>query len=187
MKKQLRKSVFETNSSSTHSICINSTGHYMIPEKIHFENDGCFGWDWETYHEVYAKAGYLYIALLERCHWHCEDKNNAEQLLNAVKDVQNELTSMLTELGVKEVTFDDVKISEYTYGDKTSRYISFEGYIDHTEDLCDFVAAVMEDKELLAHYLFCPDSCVITGNDNSDESLSSYVPETCDVEFYKGN
>lgn len=47
MKKQLRKSVFETNSSSTHSICINSTGDYMIPEKIHFENDGCFGWDWD--------------------------------------------------------------------------------------------------------------------------------------------
>jgi hypothetical protein len=39
----------------------------------------------------------------------------------------------------------------------------------------------------LAHYLFCPDSCVITGNDNSCESLSSYVPESCDVEFYKGN
>lgn len=187
MKKQLRKSVFETNSSSTHSICINSTGDYMIPEKIHFENDGCFGWDWDTYNDVYAKAGYLYIALLERCHWNCEDKNNTEQLLNSVKEVQNKLTSMLTELGVKEVTFDDVKINEYIYNDETHRYISFGGYIDHTEDLDDFITAVMSDKELLAHYLFCPDSCVITGNDNSDDELCSYVPESCDVEFYKGN
>lgn len=187
MKKQVRKSVFETNSSSTHSICINSKGHYMIPETIHFENDGCFGWDWETYHEVYTKAGYLYIALLSRCDYDCEDQNNAEQLLNSVKKVQNELTSMLTELGVKEVTFDDVKINEYTYNNEIHRYISFEGYIDHTEDLGDFIDAVMSDKELLAHYLFCPDSCVVTGNDNSYERLSSYIPDECDVEFYKGN
>lgn len=45
MKRQIRKSVFETNSSSTHAICITKKkDNYKLPDHIDFEF-GEFGWD----------------------------------------------------------------------------------------------------------------------------------------------
>lgn len=44
MKRQIRKSVFETNSSSTHAICITKKkDNYKLPDHIDFEF-GKFGW-----------------------------------------------------------------------------------------------------------------------------------------------
>lgn len=57
-----RKGVFETNSSSTHSITI-VPGDY-VPDKIPMAGDVCvvytgeFGWERETYHDAATKASY---------------------------------------------------------------------------------------------------------------------------------
>ena len=64
MKTQIRRSVFETNSSSTHSISI-----VREPTNIHFPttlefNVGEFGWEWKTYSDYLSKASYLYTAIL---------------------------------------------------------------------------------------------------------------------------
>jgi hypothetical protein len=42
--KQIRKGVFETNSSSTHSICIAKDDGLTIPKSLHFDF-GEFGWE----------------------------------------------------------------------------------------------------------------------------------------------
>ena len=50
MKKQIRQGVFETNSSSTHSMCIHP-GNKYVPNmsKLKIET-GEFGWEEETYY-----------------------------------------------------------------------------------------------------------------------------------------
>lgn len=59
MKIQLRKNVFETNSSSIHSICISKDDSYTLPESCKFELKQ-YGWgpDYE-----YNVGNYLYTAL----------------------------------------------------------------------------------------------------------------------------
>jgi hypothetical protein len=48
MKRQVRYGVFETNSSSTHSICIlTETEQLSIPDRVEFECDE-FGWEVDT-------------------------------------------------------------------------------------------------------------------------------------------
>jgi len=59
--KVIRKSVFETNSSSTHSICISkNNGSIAFPDEVHF-NFGEYGWEFET---IYNTASYLYTAIV---------------------------------------------------------------------------------------------------------------------------
>lgn len=59
MKRQIRKSVFETNSSSTHAICITKKkDNYKIPKHIDFEF-GEFGWEHDEYSDPETKLSYL--------------------------------------------------------------------------------------------------------------------------------
>lgn len=61
MKRQIRSSVFETNSSSIHSLCITKKKDYKLPEIVIF-NSGEYGWGPETECNT---GNYLYTALLE--------------------------------------------------------------------------------------------------------------------------
>lgn len=79
MKRQIRRSVFETNSSSTHAICI-SKGDYNIINHIDFDV-GDFGWECETYRSLYGKASYLIIAILDL------DKETSDNYLNKLTDI----------------------------------------------------------------------------------------------------
>lgn len=59
MKRQIRKSVFETNSSSTHAICITKKkDNYKLPDHIDFEF-GEFGWRYDEYSDPETKLSYL--------------------------------------------------------------------------------------------------------------------------------
>ncbi len=53
---QIRKGTFETNSSSTHSICISKEPVTKYPKSIHFYL-GRYGWEQDT---VVDTASYLY-------------------------------------------------------------------------------------------------------------------------------
>ena len=59
--RQIRRGVFETNSSSTHSICISKEPVKHIPDSIHF-SFGEYGWENDC---VYDTASYLYTAMYE--------------------------------------------------------------------------------------------------------------------------
>lgn len=63
--KNIRNKVFETNSSSTHSISIsaNSKGLYdtIVPEnKVITLSGGKFGWEWSKFNDLLTKADYAY-------------------------------------------------------------------------------------------------------------------------------
>jgi hypothetical protein len=64
MKKQnIRHGVFETNSSSTHSICIPKQDNLEFPDSVTFWV-GEFGWELETLNTMEDKASYLYTGLI---------------------------------------------------------------------------------------------------------------------------
>ena len=175
MKKQIRKGVFETNSSSTHAICISTDDVLDIPKEIHFGFDD-FGWERDTHSSIRAKANYLYTCLP----YVAEDYNTLQQY---VAFIYNTLKSH----GVENITMDNFEIGVGTWDD-----IHFciqpanDCYVDHGIEAESFVKDICTDEDKLLHYLFSNKSYVETGNDNDDYDVDIKVdyPHT---EYYKWN
>ena len=166
---QIRRSVFETNSSSTHSICITSNRKYAelnIPASLYFRCEN-FGWEYRKLLSAEDKAAYLYASILS-----LYDKENAEIAKNTIWE-------MLGEEKI-EATFEPPDWSSYGYCMNAS--------VDHCgqDDHAKFVECILRNKGRLLRYLFSEQSFVITGNDNGyhDIEISVDYPHE---EFYKGN
>lgn len=158
--KNIRKGVFETNSSSTHSICIAKNVELEFPKKLHLEF-GEFGWEHQTLGSISEKASYLYTA--------SHNYGNEGQTETII--------GYLEEKGI-DVTKEEPSEKQYAW--------ESSGYVDHGGELVDFINDLCEDKEKLYRFLFSPFSFIITGNDNSDDSVDINVPYEFD-EYYKGN
>lgn len=142
MKRQIRSSVFETNSSSTHSIAISKSP--VVADKHISFGVGEFGWE----NGIADTADYLYTAILEQ--------NNSSELLNKLKEILDKHSI--------EYKFEEPRYEKSAYSDY--EYLAY-GYIDHGYELVEFLDAVLNDEDLLMRYLF-GDSTVYTGNDNQD-------------------
>ena len=157
-----RKGVFETNSSSTHAMCIAlGNAPLKIPDSLHFEI-GEYGWGFSTVSSTEDKASYLYTAMLET--------GNGDKFLEFV-------VPALKKEGVK-VTF---QTPEYTEWGGLEN-----GGIDHGSECSDFVDVVTSTTGRLLSFLFSNKSFVLTGNDNDDMDIGinvNYPHESC----YKGN
>jgi len=162
MKKQIRQNVFETNSSSTHSICISKNAGLIIPKELHF-SFGEFGWECITLDSINEKASYLYTGLFSN------DRN----------DDISKIFEILTSKGI------DVTFEEPIYEEGRS-YANNSGYVDHSNELNEFLNAVCSDEDKLMQFLFSPLSFIITGNDNDEYDVNIDVSYEHD-EFYKGN
>lgn len=163
---QIRTGVFETNSSSTHSICIaknKGIGSLKLPKKIYFRH-GEFGWENRIIKTAEEKASYLYQAICDNY-----DKKEKERIIN-------KLYCNLIEYRVE---------SEFET-DEVDRYGFAVGYIDHSDDLKKWVEAVMSNRKRLIQYLFSEESFVHTGNDNEERDVSIHVSYRHE-EYYKGN
>ena len=174
MKRQIRQSCFETNSSSTHAICIATEDILDIPKSIHFGFDD-FGWSRNTYHDNTSKADYLYTALPYVA-------QNMDELQQYISFIYNTLKKH----GVEEITMEDFKLDVYYWDKDISLAISSSGYIDHGSEISEFVNSVCSDENRLMHYLFSRRSYVETGNDNDDYDVDIKVDYPHE-EFYKGN
>lgn len=142
MKRQIRNMVFETNSSSTHSIAI-SKKKPVVGKHIRF-GIGEFGWE----NDCVDTADYLYTAILEQ--------NEADELLDRLKEILDNYSI--------EYEFEEPSYHKSEYGDY--KYLDY-GYIDHSNETREFIFEVLDDEDLLMRCLF-GDSCVYTGNDNQD-------------------
>lgn len=168
MKVQIRQGVFETNSSSTHAISVvgyfpeDWNPGYKVPEKVHFALDQEFGWEFETYDDTDSKAAYLWLII---CDMHSDVKD-----LDKLKEVRAHIENVLHNAGVQEVTFDMGNYTE-SWRNDGSLYLNYPGYIDHCYEAYDFAKALLENDEMMLAYLLDNDSCVATGNDNSDEDV----------------
>lgn len=180
MKRQIRQSCFETNSSSTHAICIATDSVYDIPDYVSF-GFGEFGWSFDKLSSRRERANYLYTCLVDLI----DDKNFDE-----FKTRLNFIISTLIKNGVKDIDFDDYpQICLYVYGGDGELHYCIrpnDGYVDHSRCALDFINKVCSDEKMLLDYLFSDKSFILTGNDNSDDDVAINV-EYPHEEFYKGN
>ena len=111
MKKIIRTGVFETNSSSTHSLSVAREDQEFVMETIYPDQNGIinvdgqqFGWGWDRYNDAMSKLAYAF-------------QDSPDHNYDLIKEV------VMKQTGASEVNFDE--------GD---------GYIDHggvgtTEDI----------------------------------------------------
>ena len=166
---KIRKGMFETNSSSTHTIII--TDKNCEPGAIVDFRIGEFGWEFDRLDTIDEKASYLYTM---GCY-----------LLG--RDIYQDLYEILCRYGVK------CTCTEPAEFDKGGGWLN-NGYVDHCGDgdSYDFVRDLLAHEKLLIRYLFSPESFVITGNDNCYEKEYNWYKKQTDVdykhrEYYKGN
>ena len=163
--KQIRNGIFETNSSSTHAICITDYGLSVIDIPETLKAECCeYGWENAVLTSPAEKLSYLYAAIYD-----LYDEYDRNKMLN---DIYHTLLSMGC-----ECEFDEPEKGYWGYA---------EIGIDHAYDLRDFVNAVMHSESRLKRYLFSPDSYVVTGNDNGylEVDIDEDYPHE---EYYKGN
>lgn len=156
---QIRKGLFETNSSSTHCIVIADDDSYNVnyTDTLEFTL-GQFGWEHRIYNDTFTKAQYLYTAIK-----YLED----EESLKTLK---------------KRLDFFHIP---YSFEDVENNACF---YIDHCDNLKYWVPMVCDDISFLLSYLFDENSFIETGNDGmDDDDFTKTRPEKVYLEFWKGN
>lgn len=144
MKRLIRKSVFETNSSSSHSISMSSEDKQFLLDTIYpdqfgrvYVRGGEYGWEWERYNDAETKLSYAF-----------QDDVPLELLEKVVKD----------QTGATEVIFDEKSKAD--------------GYIDHSS--VGTAHSVCVDEESTKNFIFNKNSWLFTGNDNSNPGPTFY-------------
>lgn len=174
MKRQIRSSVFETNSSSTHSIAIPRSCEQV--NSVSFYTDE-FGW---AFDEVDA-ADYFYTAMYET-------SSTEEELNEKIKRLKN----ILDEYGIDyDLSEPETHIFHDSYDNK-DYFCLDDGYVDHAEDLRGFVNELLDNGDKLVRFI--SGGLVFTGNDNSnpngfisrnEEFIEDYDWRTKTVTKYK--
>lgn len=172
MKRQIRRGVFETNSSSVHSITI--TKNSIDTNKMVINSDGLievdvgeFGWGVERHGDQYTKLSYLAMMALETEGSECE---TVEQFFETegFQKINSEIASYCA---CKGVTVPGLKIQKHSYKDSKGEerfYIDHEGYIDHQsceeyKSLQDFLDSY---RVGIVEFVFNPALILEISNDN---------------------
>ena len=167
---QVRRGVFETNSSSTHSIVICRQDTPQTFDRVTF-SIGEYGWGHELLATPDERASYFYTLA---CALLC-------------RDVADEIWDMLGKYGI-DCEFDIRPV--FSKGDW--KYLE-NGYVDHCsdDDAPSFVAAMLRSAKRMIDFIFNPKSVVALSNDNSDNDPKYDLrPEDYGREYefyYKGN
>lgn len=170
----IRKGTFETNSSSTHSICVTKEDTFVkIPDKLEINIKNYeFGWEYDKYRNTDEKFAYLVMGVVAG--WN-------DSLLEASQN----LNKLIKTIGkwVKSVQIEGLDVVCYN---NESYYDPYDGYVDHATEMEEMVNALLSNEEMLKRYLFSEDSFILTGNDNSERYQTINVNYEYD-KFYKGN
>ena len=174
--KTIRNNVFETNSSSTHSVSISHKvsslyGSDCLSNYIEFYDNkvhvrfGEFGWEIESYVLPYDKLQYIVTMLVET------EGNN----ITKVDDLwETEGFKLINDAVADYCNCDGIwidenmKLDSYTLDGKEHYYISHEGYIDHQsyEDYKS-VQDFLDDYGVnITDFIFNTGVVVHTDNDN---------------------
>lgn len=148
MRKLIRRSVFETNSSSAHSITLAGDQKDFVLDTIYPDQHGCvyvsggqFGWGWDRFNDAATKLSYAY-----------QDNVEQERLERVIKEVT----------GATEVIFDASSKAD--------------GYIDH--ESVGTARAVCVSDVTTKDFIFNKNSWLFIGNDNSaPDPTMFHVPE----------
>lgn len=157
MNRKVRRNVFETNSSSTHSFSYGGTYNDLIVNDfdncVH-TNLGEFGWEVETYFDSTSKLAYILVAaasLTGHSFW-CYD--NFEEELESFKNTKE--YQEIEEVVKRNMNCDGIVIKDKS-----------EGYIDHQSIEYRSFNAWLEDTGADSVENFIFGSIVLhTDNDN---------------------
>ena len=153
--RQIRQNTFETNSSSTHSICISKNPVVDVSNKHVYFGSGEFGWSTDT---VTDTASYLYTAMAT-----AYSPQEFREKLEKLKNILDKYGITYDFSPVEEIKSDYTP--DYSYLVFTrDEYAS----VDHAAECIPFIESLLNDEDMLLRYLF-GDSCIYTGNDNSNE------------------
>lgn len=149
----IRRQVFETNSSSSHSISIagGTSGllDTIVPENgIVYLNGGSWGWEWEKYNDALTKANYAAAFAFD-------NQSMTDMLIDVIKE----------HTGAKEV-FININSGGSPIDHQSTRF-------ENGKALQAF-----DTHYKLKSWIFNPDSWLFTGNDNEMNPPNFY-----DVEF----
>ena len=159
----IRKGVFETNSSSVHTIVIQKNPPKNIhPIKI---QEGDYGWSLEFLQTPEERASYFYTALC----------NCGEGLDEPVHDARLKMMSLLP----KDIRYE----CKFENGE--------DCYIDHCDELLPWLQDLIDDNDKFLRFIYGDKSYVCTGNDNTDYDDFEYPEEGIHDDgsevFIKGN
>lgn len=180
---KIRKGTFETNSSSTHAICIpkEKFADNYLPNSLRYDKKenviicfhlDYFGWDWKTLYDQDA-LNYLYTFMF--CYLGDAD----------FKDGIDKIKACLKKRDIK-CSFEKSKIKDRDYfiWDTTKKQIG----IDQSSSLHIWYNDLIKDDAKL--WSFICKGQVFTGNDNSDIRMPDFT-DKCWAENYeifeKGN
>lgn len=173
--KTIRQGIFETNSSSTHTLVISNIG-LNLQDSLLFGFDD-FGWSFEAYDTPSERANYLWTYLVNN---HCNYNSSTHEYdYTEVFKWKDKLQEILNDKGIKCEFMDPNECDD-------------TGYVDHGFELSGYFENMIEnDNDMLMNYLFGLESVIYTGNDNTDEE--PYINEINKAEqkgydiHYKGN
>lgn len=156
-----RSSVFETNSSSTHSISIDPNIDIMSTTGLSVNKDGKlvikldedFGWGIESHDDAYTKAQYLLTQCLQYVE-EVEGENLSYEERYVTSKKGHEYMDRVKKV-IAEVLDLDVNNIEV---------IKDGGIIDH-QSACEFTE-ILEDEDLIKDVIFNPGSILRIDNDN---------------------
>jgi hypothetical protein len=170
MNTKIRKSVFETNSSSCHSITIER-GVDIFSAGFSFElniYNYDFGWSKERFYSAYEKAAYLMIYIRD---WVLQITGRKtvddDQVAKLFTDILYEVIEQVT--GNSYVLINGVDFKTFIHNFETmakSHPELLDGYIDHQSVENNNYHYLFKDKELLRDFLFNEKSYIQTDNDN---------------------
>ena len=154
---QIRKSVFETNSSSSHSLTMGSDDIVEQPFSAAVLRSGVvelavgeYGWEWRRYYQPKEKLAYL---LTQITNGKIESGEPSEVTRGLRKeDPRAEMLCRVVEAHTGcELVFN-----------------ASEGYIDHQSAAGDGGNGLelFDDESVLRKFIFNSESCIQTGNDN---------------------
>lgn len=166
MKINIRSNIFETNSSSVHTITISNNSPQRIDNYIFFDR-GEYGWEWEIYNSCQDKANYLYECMIDLFYYN----NLLEEKCNRIRE----------ELALYNVDCDFAEVNGIN---------QYDGYVDHGSQNKNLVNYLLNKPDKLINYLFNDTSYIATGNDNVDSTYYTWEkskPTNNEIQFFKWN
>lgn len=159
--RNVRRGVFETNSSSTHALVIHSLDYKEDDSGLYEEHSvstGEFGWDFGLYTTPSSKLSYLLT--------YAYAMNDIDFYLL----IKNTFPNFNIHLHILNGRLDDLK--------------EYNGYIDHAGELD---IDIFKNPDILKAFVFNEENFIVTSNDNDGEDIDGYIPEDAGIVIRKWN
>ena len=196
MKTQIRKSCFETNSSSMHAIVITNSKpdtEYIESHSLNFKVDE-FGWNHIRYYDPNYKASYLWTIIVnnflkqvytgekislsgqeyDKCYFVFDIENPEYQQIK--KDITDKLAAIGMNVDEWNLTFQE-EFPKTDWGGLET------GYVNHSPGIGFVKEILYGPNDRFIRFLFNRDSIVETWNDN-EWDIEEYVDEKLTEEYW---